>query len=67
VTPLPPFRNSQVLDELMVSNQTTASLTPQFSFERDFNSDDFVSLIPITQVNNAIFRFYGGNYDIPVF
>jgi hypothetical protein len=40
-----PFRNSQVLDELMVSNQTTASLTPQFSFERDFNSDDFVSLM----------------------
>jgi len=40
-----PFRNSQVLEELMVSNQTTALLTPQFSFERDFNRDDFVSLM----------------------
>ena len=40
-----PFRNSQVLDELMELNETTATLTPQYSFERDFDRDDFVSLL----------------------
>ena len=40
-----PFRNSQVLDELMTSGKTTATLTPQYSFERDFDRDDFVSLL----------------------
>ncbi|MBF0451310.1 MAG: AAA family ATPase [Candidatus Magnetomorum sp.] len=40
-----PFQNSQVLDELMEFNQTSALLTQQFSFERDFNRDDFVSLL----------------------
>jgi hypothetical protein len=40
-----PFRNSQVLDELMTSGETPATLTPQFSFERDFNRNDFVSLL----------------------
>jgi hypothetical protein len=40
-----PFRNSQVLDELMESEQTTATLIPQYSFERDFDRDDFVSLL----------------------
>jgi hypothetical protein len=40
-----PFRNSQVLDELMTTGETTATLTPQYSFERDFDRDDFVSLL----------------------
>ncbi|KPA12629.1 AAA-ATPase, partial [Candidatus Magnetomorum sp. HK-1] len=40
-----PFRNSQVLEELMTSGETPATLTPQFSFERDFNRNDFVSLL----------------------
>jgi len=40
-----PFRNSQVLDELMTSGETTATLTPEYSFERDFDRDDFVSLL----------------------
>ena len=40
-----PFRNSQVLDELMEVGETTAALTPQYSFERDFDRDDFVSLL----------------------
>jgi len=40
-----PFRNSLVLDELMESGETTATLTPQYSFERDFDRDDFVSLL----------------------
>ena len=39
------FRNSQVLEELMTSGETPATLTPQFSFERDFNRNDFVSLL----------------------
>ena len=40
-----PFRNSQVLDELMELGKTTAALTAQYSFERDFDQDDFVSLL----------------------
>ena len=40
-----PFRNSQVLDELMTSGETIATLTNQYSFERDFDRDDFVSLL----------------------
>ncbi len=40
-----PFRNSEVLEELMDLNQTRAFLTSQFSFERDFTRDDFVSLL----------------------
>ena len=40
-----PFRNSQVLDELMKFGETSATLTPQYSFERDFDRDDFVSLL----------------------
>ncbi|KPA11930.1 ATPase AAA [Candidatus Magnetomorum sp. HK-1] len=40
-----PFRNSEVLDELMESGETTATLTSQYSFERDFDRDDFVSLL----------------------
>jgi hypothetical protein len=40
-----PFRNSQVLDELMTSGETAADLTSQYSFERDFNQNDFVSLL----------------------
>lgn len=40
-----PFRNSQVLEELMTSGETPATLTPQFSFERDFSRNDFVSLL----------------------
>ena len=40
-----PFRNSQVLDELMTSGETIATLIPQYSFERDFDRDDFVSLL----------------------
>ncbi|MBF0449693.1 MAG: AAA family ATPase [Candidatus Magnetomorum sp.] len=40
-----PFRNSLVLEELMALNQTRAFLTRQFSFERDFNRNDFVSLL----------------------
>jgi len=40
-----PFRNSQVLDKLMEFGETSATLTQEFSFERNFNRDDFVSLL----------------------
>ena len=40
-----PFRNSEVLYELMDLGETSAILTTQFSFERDFYRDDFVSLL----------------------
>jgi len=40
-----PFRNSEVLEELIEYNETAASLTIQFSFERDFERDDFISLL----------------------
>ncbi len=40
-----PTKNYEVLDQLLEQGHVLASLIPQFSFEREFTRDDFVSLL----------------------
>ncbi|MBE2280168.1 MAG: AAA family ATPase, partial [Ignavibacteriaceae bacterium] len=62
--------NQQKLNEIITEEETTASITKKYSFERPFTPDDFVSLLfyngmlTIKEVEFALIKFQIPNYVI---
>ncbi|MBE2281495.1 MAG: PD-(D/E)XK nuclease domain-containing protein, partial [Ignavibacteriaceae bacterium] len=62
--------NQQKLNEIITEEETTASITKKYSFERVFTPDDFVSLLfyngmlTIKEVEFALIKFQIPNYVI---
>jgi len=63
-------RNNIILEELIETGVVEGLLTKQFSFEKEFTDDDFISLlfylgfVTIKEADISLFKFYVPNYVI---